>query len=250
MRISVLGNSDTTGMLLAPGARVWPALLEERLRESVSEPVVVDSWRFAPYRPGAVRHALDLVKNAQPDVVVLTLASYWCAFGTVRASVEQRFGRRAAMLYSRGEHAYSRHVEGDVQPGKPGRMIGRRLARRLAGTGTVMSFPQFIDVYASLIRELSQQEQLQVVVLGDHHYTPYIHRMIPSLAGAIVGIEHAIRPLVAERELCWGDLEQAISAGGRREEMILSDGVHMTEEAHERVARALLPVFEAFGPRT
>ena len=69
-------------------------------------------------------------------------------------------------------------------------------------------------------------------------------------AGAIVGIEHAVRPLVAERELCWGDLEQAISAGGRREEMILSDGVHMTEEAHERVARALLPVFQALGPRT
>ena len=176
MRISVLGNSDTTGMLLAPGARGWPELLGERLRGLVSEPVVVDSWRFAPYRPGAVRHALDLVRDAQSDFVVLTLASYWCAFGTVRARVEQRFGRRAAMLYSRGEHAYSRHVEGGVQPGKPGRLIGRRLARRLVGTDTVMTFSQFVEVYAGLIRELAQQEQLQVLVLGDHHYTQSLHK--------------------------------------------------------------------------
>jgi lysophospholipase L1-like esterase len=61
--------------------------------------------------------------------------------------------------------------------------------------------------------------------------------------------ESAIRPMVVERELLWADLEQAISTGGRRDEMILSDGVHMTEEAHERVATALLPYFEAFARR-
>ena len=249
MRISILGNSDTTGMLLAPGARTWPALLQERLGAVLSEPVVVDSWRFAPYRPGAVRHALNLVDDAQPDVVILTLASYWCAFRTVRASVERRFGRRAATFYSRGEQAYSRRAEGGVRPGEPGRQTGRRLVRRLLGTGTVMTFPQFVDVYSSVIRELAQQEQLQVLVLGDHHFTPRVHRMFPALAGAITDIEDAIRPIVLERELLWGDLEQAIRTGGRRDEMILSDGVHMTEEAHERVATALLPVLATFARR-
>lgn len=250
MRISILGNSDTTGMRLPPGARLWPALLQERLSHSVSGPVLVDSWRFAPYRPGAVRYALDLVKDAQPDFVVVTLASYWCAFGTVRARVEQRFGRRVALLYSRAERAYARRFERGRQSGKRGPSIGRRLARRVIGTGTAMTFSQFVDVYGALVRELSQQEQLQVLVLGDHHYTSYVHRVIPGLAGAIAGIESAIRPLVTERELYWGDLEQAISAGDRREEMILSDGVHMTEEAHERVAAALLPVFEGFALKT
>ncbi len=234
-------------MLLAPGARAWPALLEERLGDVVSEPVVVDSWRFAPYRPGAVRHALDLVQHAQPDLVVLTLASYWCAFGTVRARIEQLFGQRAALVYSRGERAYSRHIEGGTHPGKPGRSIVRRSARRLVGTRTLMTHAQFVEVYVTLIRELALQEPLQVVVLADHHYTPHVHRMIPALADAISDIENAIRPMVVERELLWGDLERAIGAGGRRDQMILSDGVHMTEEAHERVAIALLPLCEAFA---
>lgn len=247
MRISVLGNSDTTGMLLGRGARTWPAILEERLARVVAEPVRVDSWRFAPYRPGAVPHALDLVKDAQPDLVVLTLASYWCAFGTVRARVEHLFGRRAAMAFGRGERAYSRRIEGGVHTGKPRRSVVRRSARRLVGTRTLMTHSQFVEVYAALIRELALQEPLQVVVLADHHYTPDVHRMIPGLARAIREIENAIRPIVVERELLWGDLEDAISAGGRRDAMILSDGVHMTKEAHERVATALLPLCEAFA---
>ena len=109
-----------------------------------------------------------------------------------------------------------------------------------------MTFSQFVEVYAALIRGLAQLEQLQLLVLGDHPYTSYAHRMIPSLAGAITGIGTAIQPLVVERSLLWADLEASISAGGSRDAMILSDGVHMTAEAHERVAAALQPILEAF----
>lgn len=35
-----------------------------------------------PYRPGAVEHAVGIVDAGMSDVVVLTLASFWCAFGT------------------------------------------------------------------------------------------------------------------------------------------------------------------------
>ncbi len=247
MRISVLGNSDTTGMMLPGGSRTWPVLVEECLPRLISEPVAVDSWRFAPYRPGAVGHALGLVESAQPDVVVLPLASYWCAFGTVTARVAQRLGRRAAVLYARGERAYTRHVEGGIRPGSPRRYTIRRLTRRVVGTGTWMTLPQFVDIYGTLLRELALREDMQVLVLGDHHYNARIHRVIPGMGAAIAEIEGAIRPVVIERKLLWADLEQAISVGGRREEMVLSDGIHMTAEAHQRVATALLPVLAEVG---
>ena len=242
MRVSVLGNSDTTGMFLGANARTWPSLLEERLPALVGEAVTVDNWRFAPYRGGSVAHAGALVEDAEPDLVVITLASYWCGFGTVHARVAQRFGGRAAKLFNRGERAYSQHVTGGVHAGKTDSPLGRRLARRVIGTQTLMSLPQFVEVYSSVLRDLALREQLQVLVLADHHYTPEIHRMLPRLQETITGIEAAIRPLVTERKFLWGDLEAAISEGGRRGEMILSDGIHMTEEAHERVAAALLPV--------
>ena len=247
MRISILGNSDTTGMFLAPGTSTWPVLLQECLRDTFPEPVEVDSWRFAPYRPRALQHALALVSAAEPDLVVVPLASYWCVFGTVRARVEQRFGARAAVFYARGERAISRHVEGGVRPGKPRATLARRLARRVVGTTTLMSLPEFVGVYGTLIRELALREEMQVLVLGDHHYNARTQRMLPRAGALIVEIERAIRPLVEERKLLWADLEHAISAGDRRDEMILSDGVHMSPEAHQRVAKALLPIVEAFA---
>ena len=247
MRISVIGNSDTTGMLLQPGEKTWPTLLQERLGESLGEPVVVDNWRFVPYRPGAVERALGLVTEAQPDFVILTLASFWCAFGTVRARVERRFGRRAARFYTRAEQAFSRSVERGGRTGQSANAIGRRTARRIIGTSTPMSVDQFIEVYSTLIRTLSQREQLQVLVLGDHHYTAWVRRAMPAIEPAIARIQAAIQPIVVERKLRWGDLEAALSAGGRREEMITWDGVHMTAEAHERGAAALLPTLVEFA---
>ena len=202
----------------------------------------MDSWRFAPYRPDALSYALQLVDEARPDFVIVPLASYWCAYSTVHFGIEKRFGPRAVRLAARLESAYSRSVERPGPIGAHRSTFVRRLARKAAGTGTLLSFDQFVDAFSSLIRELSRREDLQVLVLGDHHFSAAIRRTMPEIPRLVSRIEAAIRPLVEERRLAWGDLERAISAGGRREQMLLEDGVHMTPEAHERVARALAPL--------
>ena len=240
MRISVLGNSDTTGIRLGGPERTWPTLLQERL-DGTSRGIAVDNWRWAAYRPGAVDYALALVEEAKPDMVIITLASFWCAFGTVQIRVRERFGRRVADVYRRLERAANRSQADGDGAGKPTNTLSRRLARRLLGTGTLMSVDGFIETYAAVIRQLSRDENLQILILGDHHFTADVRRAMPQIEPAIQRIEAAIRPLVVERHLEWGDLEEAISAGGGRERMILGDGIHMTEEAHRRVADALEP---------
>lgn len=242
MRISVLGNSDTTGRLLEPGEPSWPELLREQLPAELHEPVEVDSWRFAPYRPDALTYALELVDNAKPDFVIVPLASYWCAYSTVQFGIENRFGARAARLAAGIEASYSRRFEHPGPLGAHRNTRLRRLTRRVAGAGTLLSVGQFIESYSMLIRELSRREELQVIVLGDHHFSPGIRTTMPAIRGIIERIERSIRPVVEERRLTWGNLEAAISAGGRRDEMLLDDGVHMTVEAHRRVAAALAPI--------
>lgn len=249
MRIAVLGNSDTSGLFLALREKPWPSLLREQVGESLGEPLVVDSWRWVPARPDAVERALALVEDAQPDIAILPLASFWCAFGTVRARVDRRLGKRAGRLYGRAERAFTRRIERRRPPSATTSGFGRRFGRRFIGTETYMSLDQFIAVFSNLIRALSQQEELQVLVLGDHHFNIRIRDKIAAIEPAIARSKAAIQPLVAERELQWGDLEEAISAGGRREEMISWDGVHMTAEAHERVATALARTLTAMATR-
>jgi lysophospholipase L1-like esterase len=230
MRIGVLGNSDTTGQKLQPGEDSWPVLLRARLTEALGAPVIVDSWKFAAYRPGAVDFAMRLVDEAQPDVVIVTLASCWCAFGTVQSSVEQRFGPAAGKL--------ARNAERKL--GVVGRNpLPRKVARKVVGTGTLMSVDSFVHVYSNLIRELAKREDMQVLVMEDHHFTRALRERMPAISDALPRIVAGIQPLVLDRRMHWARVEDAIAVGGRRDEMFLDDDVHMKAEAHGRMAAAL-----------
>ncbi|MEO8538402.1 MAG: hypothetical protein ABI577_01585 [bacterium] len=243
MRVSVLGNSDTTGQKLAPGETSWPVLVQQRLSEELKRDVVVDSWRFAPYRPGAVEFAMNLVLEAQPDVVVYPLATYWCAFTTVQSRVEQRFGKRVARLTSRAEGTYVRRFEHTGAERKPIRAtVARRLARRMVGAAPILSYERYIATVSEVIRQLAQLENTQVLIMGDHHFNQTAREQMPQLERTIAKVEAAIQPLVTERRMLWGSVEEALLVGGNRDEMVMGDCVHITAEGHARMARALLPV--------
>lgn len=243
MRISVIGNSDTTGQKLASRDLSWPMLVQERLSAELEREVTVDSWRFAPYRPGAVEFAMNLVREAQPDVVIYTLATFWCGFTTVQSRVEQRFGKRVASLTSRAERSYVRRFE----PPKPGNKaprptISRRLARKVIGAAPIMSYERYLDTVSDLIRELARLENTQVLVMADHQFNETARKAMPNLIRTIERVNAVIEPMVLERRMLWGSVEDALQVGGRRDEMIMSDCVHVTEEGHERMTTALLPV--------
>ncbi len=133
VRISVLGNSDTTGMMLDSAEASWPNLIVPRLEQELGEDVQVDSWRFAPYRENAAAYALKLVDEAQPDFVVLTLSSFWCAFRSVRGRLEGRFGGRVGHAYNRLERAFSETFERSGPLLERRRRLSRRVARHSYG---------------------------------------------------------------------------------------------------------------------
>lgn len=243
MRISVLGNSDTIGQKLSDRNLSWPVLVQERLSRELGREVAVDSWRFAPYRPGAIDFAMGLVREAQPDIVIYPLATFWCGFTTVQSKVEQRFGVRIARLASRAERSYVRRFE----PSKPGNKtprpsISRRLTRKVVGAAPIMSYERYIDTVSEVIRELARLENTHVLIMADHHFNETARSMMPNLVRTIERVNAIIEPMVLERRMLWGSVEEALRDGGRRDEMIMADCVHVTEEGHERLAAALLPV--------
>ncbi len=248
MRISVLGNSDTNGQNLADRSQSWPVLIQERLSAELGREVTVDSWRFAPYRPDAVGFAMGLVREAQPDVVIYTLATFWCAFTTVHSRIEQRFGQRAARLAARAERSYVRrfeHPAGEDKPSRP--KITKRLARRVIGAAPVMTFDRYISTVSEVIRELARMENTQVLVMADHHFNVAARQTMPNLERTIARIEGMVKAMVLERRLLWGSVEEAIRVGGGRDEIIMSDCVHMNAEGHERMANALVPVLRSLA---
>ncbi|MGE0599498.1 MAG: SGNH/GDSL hydrolase family protein [Dehalococcoidia bacterium] len=242
MRISVLGNSDTSGQKLSPGEQPWVDLIGPRLEGELGEEVIVDSWKFAAYRKEAVEYARDLVDEAQPDFAIITIASYWSAFSTVQFGIERRYGQRAGEFYRRLERFTVRNIERRSNQSQRKGHRGRKVARRMLGTGTLLTVEEQIDIFNQVIRDLAARENLQVLVFGDHHFSAELRGRMPGIEDAIVRLERGIRPLVEERRLHWGDLEAVLSAGGDRESLFLPDGVHLTPAGHERFAQHLVPL--------
>jgi lysophospholipase L1-like esterase len=242
MRIAVLGNSDTTGQKLPDRNLSWPVLLQERLADELREDVTVDSWRFAPYRPEAVRYAMGLVQEAQPDILIYTLATYWCSFTTVGQRIERRLGRRAAELWGRAERRMVRRAPGGAASSGPAqRPLSKRIARKVIGAEPVLPYPRYIAVVSELIRELAKIEDMQVMVMADHHFNAAAREIMPAMERTIARANATIRPLVLERRFLWGSVEDALRDGPDRDAMIMADGVHITEEGHRRMVRYLVP---------
>ncbi|MGH2633719.1 MAG: SGNH/GDSL hydrolase family protein [Tepidiformaceae bacterium] len=242
MHVSVIGHSDSMGLLLRPGEESWPVLLQNGLTAALNEPAQVDSWRFAPYGPRAVSFAIDKVVAAQPDVVILPVASYWCAFGRVANRVRQRYGERAERWYLRAENGFVAHAERDKGPGKPTNTRSRRFVRKVIGVAAYAGQDEVTEVYATIVRRLAQQEHLQMIVMRDHRFTPAVRAANPTIDSTLAHFDAVIRPIADTHLFAWADIEEALNNGGRRDEMIISDGVHVTAEGHARVAAMLLPV--------
>jgi hypothetical protein len=238
MRISVIGHSDSTGRLLPKGTPTWPDIVRSDVSEARSEPVIVDSWRWAPYRPGAVEWAMKLLVEAEPDLVVLPLASYWCSYSTVQNHMNHALGGRAAAVYRGTERFVSRRIEGRVVP----KSVSRKVARAVLRAAPVLTLPEFLDLHIELINRLGRLENIQVLVLADHHFNETNRKLMPFIPRAIEEIARTIQPVVHERRMLWGDMEQALRVGGNREGIMLPDGIHMNDEGHRRIAAMVVPV--------
>jgi hypothetical protein len=239
MRICVLGNSDTVGRHLGAAEKPWPLLVQEALQAEFAENVTVDSWRFAPYRPGALEYALSVVDQTRPDFVILPIASYWCAFTTVERSVEKRFGSRAAQVFALAEALYWRRFGVRGGTGGPGKSFVRSAARRLLGASPVLTISEFVNLYSGVLRELSRREDLQVIVYGDRVFMRALSGAMPGIERVTSRIESALKEVVTERRFRWVELTEVF---GAEEATLVGDGIHMTPDAHARVAEAVLRV--------
>jgi hypothetical protein len=146
---------------------------------------------------------------------------------------------------TRAEGLYKRRVESSHGLGGPRKSWVRTVARKTLGAAPILTVPEFIDVYSTVIRELSRREDLQIIVFGDRAFSAALREVMPAIEPAMIRIEAAIKPLVFERRLQWADLEQAFNSAGSYQALLLDDGIHMTPKAHERTAAMLMPLFSS-----
>ena len=198
MHVSVIGHSDSIGLKLAPGKNRGRCCSAKCCRIEFGETVPVDSWRFAAYGPQAVPWAIGKVTAAEPDVVIIMVSSYWCAFGRVSNKVRQQYGERAERWYLRAEDGFVKHAEREHGTGKPTNTRTRRFMRRAVGVAAYAGLEEVTDVFATIVRKLAQLEHLQVVLVSDHHFTTAVREANAGIEPALAHFAAVIRPIANE----------------------------------------------------
>lgn len=232
MRICVLGHSTSAGGGLPDRSLAWPWLAALELSQSLDEPVDVRHIMFVPMGARSVDYAVAKVDECDPDVVIVSLASYVCAIRTVAERVRQRYGERALRLYRRLEHRFEAGT-GNRQ-GARGEVNrrGRWLARRLIGTAAFTSVDEVSGIFSEVLRTLSQREGLHVLALAEPQWPAWVDRQNRGANRIFTTLCQSVHAVVEAHHLLWADSEPGFAATPHRNALYQSDGVHKSIAGH------------------
>ncbi len=229
----VLGHSDSAGEALPPGVVPWPQRLSTRIAEESGAPVELVHVKFTAFGPRAVEFATRKLTEANPDVVIVSLSAYPCAVSSVSLAVRRRFGERAERWYKRAERGFDRRTF--ERPGLSGfsNSLARRFSRRVLGATPLATVDEVFRIYDAILRRLAQMEGVNVLAMGETHFSALMQKYDPVLVPAVVELKRRLKAVADERHFAWLDTEPLLVATGDREAIFAADGVHNSPLGHD-----------------
>lgn len=236
LKLMVLGNSDSAGLVLESPEDAWPSLLVRDLEAHVGRPVEFVHQRVMVHVPGVVDHVMQRVEAADPDVVILALTIYSFTVSMPELRLRQQNRSRMARWYVRAAH----RTEQAGPLGRMARQVGQGLARRVIGGGTYGTYEGAVQGFSELIRRVSMREDCELLVLGAPHLSAAEQRRNPRIPRVARRFNDELRTLTLERHQTWVESEEAFALAGNRDALFV-DAVHKTPRGHRALADAMLP---------
>lgn len=233
MKILVLGDSDSAGRH-TDGAP-WPELLRQSLEASPGTTVTIESAAFSPVSPNGGDYCERKAREAQPDAVVLLVASFPFVAGFVWLRVERLFGKRAGRWYKKLEDGFDSGTKGRGQGRDTLNRLARKVIQRLVGRMPYASRQTVTANYQDAFRALSRLEDVEVVLFG-----------YPGMSEAA---NRGKAP--AERKRFFADMREAARAhhfrwvdgmelfSGIERDDVMADPFHFNARGHGIIARAV-----------
>ena len=240
MKLLVLGTSDSDGSTLSSPDLAWPWLIASEFRSDSSQ-CLVKHMRFYATAPGALDYVDRQLREADPDVVVLSVTLYAFSVRTVANHVRRLAGPRAGDWTAATVRRFDRATgAGQRGPGADRGWLQRlnhlahRGARWTIGTASEASANTVWRAYEAAIERLARDEDRRVVVIGSMPFTAAIECENGRARQVQLTFNRRLAALCRERHLAWVDPEDLRDADVER---LYSDALHFDAAAHARLAR-------------
>ena len=244
MQLLVIGSSDTTGITLADPSLAWPNAVGAQLSKLLGEPVDVANVPVVPVGPKAVPRVEAALERHQPDIVVFSFGAYHFIVGTVGNRVRRRYGERAYKLFRKLEVRFESKTEN--KEGGPARLnrAGRWLARHTIGTEPLSTKEEVTRIETDIMRLLSQQEHLTVVIMLAPPLADSLSRENKGANHRLAVHRDAMNDFARGLHFLIADCVPGFEAAAARDRLRHSDGVHKGPAGHiiqtEAIMKALL----------
>jgi hypothetical protein len=236
MRVLLLGASNDTGDWFE-GGRKRHEIVRDRLAEAYGEPVEVVNRSIWP-RPDLASTVEGWMGRYEPDVVYLSVQSYWFSYESVPLRVQRLLGRFGPWFGDAG----LRFAESPRWAYNPVFRGARRALQLTIGGDPHFTTQQVIERVSETIRLVLRHEGVVTVVKGPHSRSNYSTR--PGGAARKerrrLAVHTALESLCRQLHVTYHGSEGPVHGLETFRGNRVGDGLHFNAELHELTAEPIL----------
>lgn len=241
MKVLLLGNSNDAGSWIGEGKKRHE-IVGERLAELHGEPVTVVSKSIWP-REGLPRVVDGWVAEHEPDVVYLTVLSYWFQYRSVPLRVRRLLGRFGTRVSDAG----FRVAESPRWAHNAVFRQTRRLLQRTIGGDTHFTPDEVVERVTDVLRTLLQHEGLVLAIQGADGRTDYAFskRGRANNERRRLYVDSRLRAWCKEHHVTYENTPEAafrldLTLASNR----VGDGLHANAQWHQHSAELIVQTIE------
>jgi len=240
VRICIIGNSASAGAGLPDSTLAWPWEAAREVERATGQEFPLTHVSLLPIGSRFAEIALKKGQDAEPDIVVVVIGSFACAIATVSEQVRHRWGARAHGRFVRMEARFHRATRSTdaVAPGRLNR-FGRRLARRVIGTRSLVTVEESAANFSEVLRRFAQLEGPQVVVLCEPSWPGWVDRENKGSRDRYFDLVSRVKATADSLSIPWFDCDAPFDNSPDRDALYAADGIHKTVEGHRVQAGVL-----------
>lgn len=230
MKVLKLGSSGVQAERLQSGAVVAHDIAATKLQAALGDDVQMRA-RFLWPSAGMIPTAKKWLAEFEPDVLYMTIPTFWFAYESVPQRLERRFGRLGKPLASTGLRA----ADNPKLAHNAVFRAGRRLAHTLIGGDSHFTPGYVVGEIEKLLRTvLAENEGLLVVIHGPQGWNAYhsSKRANRRAEARRLFVDARLRQLSTELHIPYFGTALPLNERGIRIETT-GDGLHAGEQSQE-----------------
>ncbi|MGE3075945.1 MAG: SGNH/GDSL hydrolase family protein [Dehalococcoidia bacterium] len=243
LRILILGQSNTRGIQLADAGTSWPNLVAGALPSFLGSPVSITTRTFFAHVPGSDEYLeRELIKH-EPDLVILMLTTFSFTSDVLEPGLRRRFGNRAGDVFSRAVNRFDRVTRHRGRFFQAMNRTTRQIAKRVFPASPVGSYEVALEGTVRALEILARHEELETLAFHGFVRLSESNNGGKSAKAALVDrFLEEMRATTRRLHIEFLNLQDLPEARSNR--WYFPDGLHVTPEAHQFIAAAVLKEFE------